>query len=194
MYESIKISSRERIKRTACDLFFNQGYHQTGINQIIEEAGVAKATFYSHFKSKEELCLEYLRDWAADSTSVIKDMVNSIDDPYEKYLSVMNAVVKHMEDSNFRGCAFGNIASEIVDGNHPIRKEVKYHEEIFRSIIRDAVENLKKSGKKYKNIDVDYVSNVYYLIVEGSITASQNYHDSWPMKYAVKAVEDLIKK
>lgn len=187
-------SSRERIKEKAYDLFYSQGYHQTGINQIIEEAGVAKATFYSNFKSKEELCIEYLRDSANHSTSEIKDMVNGIDDPYEKYISIMKAVVKYIEDTNYRGCAFSNIASEIVDNNHPIRKEVKYHEEIFRSIIRDAVENLKKSEKKYKDINVDYVSNVYYLIVEGSVTASQNYHDIWPMKYAVKAVKDLVEK
>lgn len=192
MYEAIKLSSKEKIKRTACDLFYNQGYHQTGINQIIEEAGVAKATFYSNFESKEELCIEYLRESANHSNSMIKDMVNSIDDPYEKYLSIMNGVVKYMEDTNFRGCAFSNIATEIVDPDHPIRKEVKYHEEVFRSIIRDAVENLKNSEEKYSTIDVDHISNVYYLIVEGSITASQNYHDAWPMNYAVKAVEDLI--
>ena len=62
MQKSRTLSSRERIIATANELFYRQGYHQTGINQIIEESGVAKATFYSNFKSKEELCVEYLRE------------------------------------------------------------------------------------------------------------------------------------
>ena len=51
----------------------------------------------------------------------------------------------------------------------------------------------KESDNRYKDIDVDYISNVYYVIVEGALTASQNYHDIWPMNYAVKAIKDLIK-
>ncbi|MFT6754704.1 MAG: AcrR family transcriptional regulator, partial [Urechidicola sp.] len=46
---------KERIIATASDLFYNQGYNQTGINQIISEAGVAKASLYQHFRSKEDI-------------------------------------------------------------------------------------------------------------------------------------------
>ncbi len=184
---------RENIINTANDLFYNQGYHQTGINQIIEEAGVARATFYSHFKSKEDLGVEYLRDSAANSLKEIKDMINSIDDPVKKYLSIIESLVQFMKDTNFRGCAFSNIATEIVDKNNPMRKEVKFHEDMLRSVIKDVVSNLKQSDKRYFNIDVDYIANLYYIIVEGALAASQNYNDLWPMNYAVAAIKDLIK-
>ena len=49
--------TREKIIETANDLFYKQGYRATVVNQIIEEAGVSKPTFYSHFPSKEDLCL-----------------------------------------------------------------------------------------------------------------------------------------
>lgn len=184
---------RQKIINTANDLFYNQGYHQTGVNQIIEEADVAKATFYSHFKSKEDLGVEYMRESASHSLKEIKDMVNSIDDPVKKYLSIIESLVQFMEDTDFRGCAFSNIASEIVDRNNPMRKEVKFHEDMFRSIINDVVSNLQESDKRYKNIDVEYVSNLYYVIVEGALTASQNYHDPWPMNCAIAAIKNLIK-
>ncbi|MEM6772989.1 MAG: helix-turn-helix domain-containing protein, partial [Bacteroidota bacterium] len=48
------------IIKTASRLFYDKGYNLTGINEIIAEAGIAKATLYSHFKSKEDLCLAYL--------------------------------------------------------------------------------------------------------------------------------------
>ena len=51
---------KQRIIETASDLFYQQGYNLTGINEVIKEAGVAKATLYHHFASKEELCLAYL--------------------------------------------------------------------------------------------------------------------------------------
>ena len=52
---------KNRIIETASLLFYKNGYNSTGINEIISEAGIAKATLYNHFKSKEELCLAYLR-------------------------------------------------------------------------------------------------------------------------------------
>jgi AcrR family transcriptional regulator len=51
---------RERILSTAMLLFHKQGFNSTGINQIIEEAEVSKASFYQHFRSKDDLCIEFL--------------------------------------------------------------------------------------------------------------------------------------
>ena len=51
---------RERILSTACFLFHQQGYNNTGINQIIKDANVSKSSFYVHFRSKDDLCIELL--------------------------------------------------------------------------------------------------------------------------------------
>jgi AcrR family transcriptional regulator len=193
MHTILKQSSRDRILNTANDLFYRQGYHQTGINQIIEESGVAKATFYSNFKSKDELCIEYLRERDRIETDATKDMVNGVKDPYERYMSIIKGILLHMKESDFRGCAFGNIAVEITDANNPIRKEVKHHEDRFRSILKDVIIDLKESGPKYKDLDVDQMVDIYHLIVEGAIVASKNYNDAWPIERAVKLIEKLVK-
>jgi len=52
---------QHRIIETASFLFYKNGYNLTGINEIISEASIAKATFYSHFKPKECICISYLR-------------------------------------------------------------------------------------------------------------------------------------
>ena len=54
-----KSDIRENIVKTASELFYRNGYNSTGINEIIRESGIAKATLYNHFKSKEDLCLSY---------------------------------------------------------------------------------------------------------------------------------------
>ncbi len=193
MQKIMKLSSRDRIIESAKDLFYRQGYHQTGINQIIEEADVAKATFYSNFKSKEDLALEYLRELDRVDTNATKDMINSVKDPYERYMSIIKGILEYMIETDYRGCAFGNIAVEITNPDNPIRKEVKHHEDRFRSILKDVILDLKNSGPKYKEIDVDQMVDSYHLIVEGAIVASKNYNDSWPLERAVKMIENLVK-
>ena len=186
------MSSREKIVNTASDLFFRQGYHRTGINQIIGESWVAKATFYSNFKSKEDLCIEYLRERDRIDTDAVKDMIKGIKGPLERYMAIIKGVKNYMEENDFRGCAFGNIAVEIAEPGHPLRKEVKHHEDRFRSILKDVIKDLKESGARYRKLDVDKVLDSYYLFVEGAITASKNYNDSWPIDHAIKAVERLV--
>jgi AcrR family transcriptional regulator len=193
MQKIVKQSSRDRIIQAANDLFYRQGYHQTGINQIIEESGVAKATFYSNFKSKEELGVEYLRERDRIDTNATKDMINGIKEPYERYMSIINGLLEYMKETDFRGCAFGNMAVEITDPNHPMRKEVKLHDDRFRSILKDVIQDLKSSSPKYKHLDVDQMVDTYHLIVEGAIVASKNYNDAWPIERAAIAIEKLVK-
>lgn len=188
------MTPKERIVNAASDLFYRQGYHQTGINQIIDEADVAKATFYSNFKSKEDLCVKYLREKDRIETEVTKDLINGIDDPYKKYISLIEGLVDWMKETNFRGCGFNNMVIEVTEPTNPIRKEAKFHNDTFRSIIKDVVIELKNSSKKYSHIDVEEVVDSYFIIVEGAITASQVYNDTWPMEHAVKAVKNLLRK
>lgn len=192
MRKKRNLTGKEKIIKTATELFYRQGYHQTGINQIIEESGVAKATFYSNFKSKEELCIAYLRELDRLDTDAIKNLLNSLNNPYERYMAIIKGVKDYVQETNFRGCAFGNIAVEITEPEHPIRKEVRLHEDRFRSILKDVVRDLKNSDPGFKRLNVDNVVDTYYLILEGAIVASKNYNDTWPLDRAVGAVEKLI--
>lgn len=189
-----KYNARDRIIKTAYDLFYRQGYHQTGINQIIDEAGVAKATFYNNFRSKEELCTEYLRERDRIELKVMQSIVGNNTEPVDKYMAIVKGLITHMEDSRFRGCGFNNMAIEITSPDNPIRKEVKIHNDSVRKVLRNIVKELKTSDKRYSHISVEDITDTYYLIVEGAIAASQQYNDSWPLKLAVKAVRKLIEK
>ncbi|MCC6711760.1 MAG: TetR/AcrR family transcriptional regulator [Candidatus Dadabacteria bacterium] len=192
MKRTRELSSREKIIRAASELFFKHGYHQTGINRIIAESGVAKATFYSHFKSKEDLGVEYLRERDRLDTEAVKAMIDGIEDPYKKYMSLVKGLRDHMIETDFRGCAFGNMAVEITEPSHPMRKEIRQHDDRFRSILKEIIRDLRDSSPEYKKINVDETVDAYHLLVEVALTASKNYHDAWPIDRAVKAVEKLV--
>lgn len=186
-------TAKDRILEKAYDLFYRQGFQATGINQIIEESGVAKATFYAHFPSKDDLAVVYLRERGSRELGQMKDNLRKLKSPHERYRALMRNFGPWMKSADFRGCAFSNIAAEVTDVSDPIRKEVKYHDDAFRAIIRDVVADLAASSPKYRNLDVDYVAESYYLIARGALSASQLYHETWPIQLALRAVEDLIR-
>ena len=181
-----------RILNKAMELFYNQGYYQTGINQIIAESDVSKATFYSHYPSKEDLALAYIQKQHTDAMAMIKEAINQHKQPKEKLLSFVNGLVDWMIASKFRGCEFLNITSEIIDPKHPIRKEVKYHMDAVRSILKDLFQDLVRSDPKYRHLDPEEMADKYFIIFNGGIASTTEYYDIWPMKLAAKMIEELI--
>ncbi|MFT7538816.1 MAG: hypothetical protein ACI9F2_000967, partial [Lysobacterales bacterium] len=127
-------------------------------------------------------------------SSWFKDKINESDCAYERFMTPIAFLTSWMEECNFRGCAFLNIASEITDVQSNIRKEVVYHKDGLKTIIREITKDLKKSDGKYKNLDVEFITDAYYVLIEGAISASQNYSELWPIEAARKSVEKLVKK
>jgi len=185
-------TGKDKIIEVATDLFYRQGYNATGIQQIIDAAGVSKGAFYTHFKTKEDLGLEYMRFRHSAEIGELKKMLSGIKDPYKKYYEFNSAMREWMKASEYRGCAFANMAAEVPDLKSPIRKEAKYHYEMFRTIIRDMVDDLIKSKPKFKNLDAKYVADQYMIIQIGALTNAEIYQDTWPYDHAQVAIRKLI--
>ncbi len=188
------LGPKQRIIEMAVELFYAQGYLATGINQIIEEAGVSKASFYDHFKSKEDLCVAYLHERHNIFSGLLKDQISKCGTPLGRFMAPLDFLGIWLPDCNFRGCAFLNITSEITDIQSNVRKEVIYTKDGFKSVIRELTKDLRNSEAKYKHIDVDFISNAYYVLIEGTITASQIYGETWPVEEARKSIEKLMCK
>ena len=189
---SNNIDSRQKIINKALDLFYNKGYKATGINQLISESGVAKNTFYYHFHSKDDLCVAYLQEMDRNWKNSLKQKINQYKDPYDKLFAPIEYIKEYDIENNFRGCPFLNIASEITDGMSDIRKEVAYHKDSFRSIIRGLLKDLKNSESKYSKLDISYLADSYHIMVEGAIKAGQSFQDAWPYDIAKKNLENLL--
>ncbi len=185
-------SPRDRIIATALKLFYSQGYLATGINQVIAEAGVAKATFYHHFRSKEELCVEYLQARHLVWMGWLRGSINQHRDPVERVLGLFDFVSQWMSDCRFRGCAFLNIASEVPESEHRIRHEVQVHKDSLRSFITRLLGELVKARPEQQKMDVAAVSDMLYVLLEGAIAASQNYSATWPIASARDAARQLL--
>jgi len=118
--ETIPASARERLIAAASQLFHEAGIQATGIDAIIAAAGVAKATFYRHFPSKDDLVVAWLSDertnWLADVRRVAEARASS---PREVIPLLFDAAAEWFEVDGFRGCPYLNASVEITNQAHP---------------------------------------------------------------------------
>ena len=109
---SSSASARERLLTAANDLFYDEGVHTVGIDRVIERAGVAKASLYSSFGSKDELVRSYLTARQAARETRMLQRLARYGTPRERLLGVFDVLGEVIAEPNFRGCAFVRASAE----------------------------------------------------------------------------------
>jgi AcrR family transcriptional regulator len=109
-----KPSARERLLAAADELFYAEGVHTVGIDRIIERAGVAKASLYSSFGSKEALVRAYLEGRHEIRRKRLLAGLERFDNPRDRLLGVFDVLAELTATPGFRGCAFYNASAESV--------------------------------------------------------------------------------
>ncbi len=170
---------RERILNTAMILFHRQGYNNTGINQIIDDAKVSKASFYQHFKSKDDLCIEFLDKRYAYWVCELENFVSGAQTLEEKFLKAFDFLIYMNEKEDFRGCSFLNILSEIPGEKVEIHNVIRRH----KKTLRDAF---------YMDLNNDILSDHIYLLFESAILTSQLYRSNELIEKSKIIVKELL--
>src|ERR1700760_2809534 len=105
-------SARERLLDAADELFYEEGIHIVGIDRVIERAGVAKASLYSTFGSKDELVRAYLAGRAEARHQRIARHLARHTAPRDRVLAIFDALDEAIQTPGYRGCAFVNASAE----------------------------------------------------------------------------------
>ena len=188
-----KGNPRDRILETASELFYRQGYQATGINEVIKESGVAKATFYSHFPAKEDLCLAYLEKHSQAEKDNFITQVSSKRTPMSRFLSPIEAIQPWLESNNLRGCEYLNTVAEVPDPANPLRRKGQEHYEWLRAFLKELAQELLQSDpEKYSALNASKLADDYMVYLIGAIALTEVYHDIWPIKHAIKQVRQMI--
>lgn len=129
--------ARSRLLNTATRIFYTEGIHSVGIDRIIAEAKVTRATLYRHFSGKEQLILAYLG--LADQgirEQVAAALANS-ESAADQIRAVAGSIAEGIQSPGFRGCAFLNAVAEYPDVSHPVYQAVMAHREWFLNTVTD---------------------------------------------------------
>lgn len=173
--------TKVRILDTAGQLFSERGYELVGVNELIEKSGVAKATFYQHFRSKERLCVEWLKKEAAASEQAARALLNSDLPTTEKIIRRFDRLRGYLLSSEFRGCPFSNTASMMTEENEA-REVVKSYKAGHRLFWHALALEVRESPSAAQAL-----GDAWFLLFSGAVTEAQNARAIWPVDSAKAA-------
>ncbi len=179
---------RQTIVETASELFYSQGYNLTGINEIIKEAGIAKATLYSHFSSKEDICLAYLEFKDDTFLSNLKNFLKEQSPGENRVLGLFDFLKVFFTDNDFNGCWCLNTISEIPKENKEIRAVIQNGKETLINYI----EGLLAAIPELTEADQKVYAKQIYVLYEGGLSESHLHQEIWPIETARGLCEKLI--
>lgn len=176
------METKKNIENTAARLFYGQGYNSTGINQIIAEAGIAKASLYAHFPSKVDLLKSYLKNTSISSNEVLRSIINRKQTPQEKVLSIFDFLVEFSNETNFNGCHFSNIAAEIPQYNEDILSLIQAQKNKIRELFVEILEPIHREA----------LADELYILFEGALASSKVFKENWTIEATRRIVEKLL--
>ena len=132
--DPVASAARRRLLDTATRLFYAEGIRAVGIDRIIAEAGVAKATFYNHFPSKDDLVLAYIEE----QDRLGREAVAAL--PKQRPRKMIAAIIGRISDAavagDYRGCPFLSAAAEYPDPASPVRQAIDARRAWYHGVLR----------------------------------------------------------
>ncbi|WP_326837925.1 helix-turn-helix domain-containing protein [Amycolatopsis rhabdoformis] len=129
--------ARSRLLATASRLFYAEGLHSVGIDRIVAEASVTRATLYRHFPSKDDLVVAYLTGADAQIRAQVEAARAAGHSPADTVRAVAETITGGIRSDGFRGCAFLNAASEYPAVDHPVHQAVLKHRQWFLDTVTE---------------------------------------------------------
>ncbi|WP_433618544.1 TetR/AcrR family transcriptional regulator [Paenibacillus cellulositrophicus] len=181
-----KESAKERILKVASDLFYSEGVRAVGIDRIIEESGVAKASFYRNFPTKDHLVVAYLELHSKTRMEAYEEIKRQFSDsPKEQLYALLEELVERMKSSKFRGCPFMNAIVEFPDEDHPGHQAAMTH----RSTLWKNVEDIARQAGARDPVQLTYQLQ---LLKEGAMMSAYMDKGYYHADYFLNACQVLI--
>jgi AcrR family transcriptional regulator len=177
---------RDRIMRTASDLFYRHGIHAVGVDTIASEAGTNKMSFYRNFASKDELVAEYLRSEEREGLLWWDETIAAhAGNPRLQVESLFDMLVENNCDEDSRGCALANAAVEITEPDHPARPVIEKYKADMRRRFHQLARDMKAR-------EPEALGDSLMLLWEGAYVARVTMGAEGPVQGAAKAARALI--
>ncbi|KZB79801.1 TetR/AcrR family transcriptional regulator [Amycolatopsis regifaucium] len=158
--------ARERLLSTAEELFYAEGIRAVGIDRILDESGVGKASLYRHFPSKEALVEAVLRERDRTWRQWLSDAVDGYRlDPADRVLAVFDALYERFSRKDFRGCAFINTMVETADPSSPVHAVAAEHKVALTGYLAGLLADAGRAGAAE-------LAEQLVLVVDGSIVTA----------------------
>ena len=178
--------TRERIIRTAADLFHKQGARATSPDEIIEASRTGKGQFYYYFGSKEGLVHEVLQTYLEEiktNSSRVNYEINSWKD-LEKWFTAQ--IDSQREYQMTRGCPFGTLGNEVTDGDELVRQDLSLIFEVIKNKLAAFFVKEKATGRLAKRADPEHLADFCIAAIQGAMLMGKIKRSSQTVEATVR--------
>ncbi|MBS2554314.1 TetR/AcrR family transcriptional regulator, partial [Catenulispora sp. NL8] len=180
------VQARERLLDAAEKLFYDQGIRAVGVERILTESAVGRASFYRHFTSKEALVVEVLTRTDERWRAWLRATIESYRVPAsERPVALFDALGEWLDGAGYRGCAFINAMIEAADRDSPIHEVVVAH----KNAVTDYVQQLLIAAGRD---DHATLAPELMLLIEGALVTSVREGSSEPATRAGRIARTLL--
>ncbi len=181
-------SGKDRIMAVAGELFYRNGIGSVGVDRIIEDAGVAKATLYKNFRSKDNLIHAYLNE-KHDVTVLALTAIAAGDlSASEKIDGIFGYLEQLTQDEKFRGCAFVLAVAESPLPDSPAYQWAHRHKAHVRGIFADVLAQSVKRGQ------LDTVVEKMMVLYDGALISSALQGSPAPIHCALEMAHNVLQQ
>jgi AcrR family transcriptional regulator len=180
-----RLSARERLLAAADELFYANGINTVGIDRVIERAGVAKASLYDCFGSKDELVRSYLEARGVARRARINERISRYERPKDKILSIFDLLAEVVADPGYRGCAF--VRAEADASSSESVKRVCQESRGF--VLDKFIALAREAGAR----DPELLAKQLVLLYDGAATAAYMDDNREAAKMARSLAEQMLK-
>lgn len=187
--QNTNINIKDRIMDTVNELFYKNGYHTTGVNEIIEKADIAKATLYHHFNSKETICIHYLDSKHRVFMGELTHYVTAKPKGKAQLLAIFDFLRDLYRAGNFYGCWAQKTLGELSPKDKNIHQVIQAQKKelllFLGEIVGDNIAHISKA-------ETEKISGGLYLLFESAITESHLHQNDWPIHLAKSVAPSLF--
>lgn len=186
-----KGKARESLLAAATQLFHIQGYHATGLNQILKESGAPKGSLYYHFPNgKEQLAIEAVNTMSEFILQDSKQQLEQHVDATGAFQALIRNIGNHFNDiENLSGVPIGLLAAETSLKSEPLRMACKQAFESWEFVYRD---KLERCG--FEATQASHLAIVVNAMIEGAITRSLTNKNGDSLFHVAECIPVLFKK
>ncbi|NOT13906.1 MAG: TetR family transcriptional regulator [Methylococcaceae bacterium] len=172
-------------------LLMRQGYHGTGLKEILDAVQIPKGSFYNYFRSKEHYAAEVIQYY-------IDPFINQLDthlsqnenDALKALTHYFNTLIVELEKSNFQGgCLLGNLMGEIGDTSELCQKSLQKAVHRYRNLLQHGIENAQQQGTIRTDKTAETMADLLVNSWQGALLRMKIEKSSFPLK---QCCQDLL--
>jgi TetR/AcrR family transcriptional repressor of nem operon len=188
----MKTPTRDRLVTAARELFWRQGYHPTGIAQILKEAGVRSGSLYYFFPTKEDLLRAVLEQYRTMlEPRVLAPVFERVSDPLERVFGVLDGYRRQLASTRFlHGCPIGSLALEVGHTHPEARRLIAGNFDAWRGAIEACFRGA--AGRLPPDADPRALAHVVLVMMEGAVMLARIHRSFEPFDAAVSVLRAHI--